>query len=102
MSTTTNLRSHSLMKIRKRGQMNRILGAIVLSLALLAVSTSAWAQETTGRVTGTVTDQDTGAPLPGVTVIVQGPQGEDATVTDAKGQYLFTSLGVGTYTVRYY
>ena len=68
----------------------------------LAVSTSAWAQETTGRVTGAVTDQDTGVPLAGVTVIVQGPQGEDATVTDAKGQYLFTSLAVGTYIVRYY
>jgi hypothetical protein len=82
--------------------MNRILGGLFLSLTLLAVSTSAWAQETTGRVTGTVTDQDTNAPLPGVTVIVQGPQGEDAAVTDGKGQYLFTSLVVGTYTVRFY
>ena len=98
----TNLISQTLVQTRKRGQMKRILGAIFLSLTLLAVSTSAWAQETTGRVTGTVTDQDSGAPLAGVTVIVQGPQGEDATVTDAKGQYLFTSLVVGTYTVRYY
>jgi len=32
---------------RKRGQMNRIRGAIVLGLALLAVSTPAFAQETT-------------------------------------------------------
>jgi hypothetical protein len=53
-------------------------------------------------VTGTVTDQDTNAPLAGVTVIAQGPQGEDAAVTDGKGQYLFTSLSVGTYTVRFY
>ena len=30
--------------------------------------------------------------LGGVTVIVQGPQGEDATLTDDKGVYLFTSL----------
>ena len=35
--------------------------------------------------------------MAGVTVIVQGPQGEDATVTDAKGVYQFSSLAVGTY-----
>jgi hypothetical protein len=100
--TTTNLAAHSFLKTRKRGQMNRILGAIFLSLTLLAVSTSAWAQETTGRITGTVTDRDTNAPLAGVTVIVQGPQGEDATVTDKTGLYLFTHLSIGTYTVRFY
>ncbi|HEY2729426.1 MAG TPA: TonB-dependent receptor [Polyangia bacterium] len=82
--------------------MNRIRGAIILGLLTFAVGNSAWAQETTGRVIGSVTDSDTGAPLPGVTVIVQGPQGEDATITDAKGQYLFTALAVGTYVVRYY
>jgi hypothetical protein len=102
MSTSIILLPHSFRQSRKRGQMNRILGAIFLSLTLVAVSTSAWAQETTGRVTGTVTDQETNVPLAGVTVIVQGPQGEDATVTDGKGQYLFTSLSVGTYTVRFY
>jgi hypothetical protein len=85
--------------------MNRIRG-IVLGLAVLAVSaalgSAAWAQETTGRVTGRVTDKDTGAPMAGVTVIVQGPQGEDSTLTDDKGQYQFSSLAVGTYTIRYY
>jgi hypothetical protein len=91
-----------LLQTRKGGQMNRIRGAIVLGLAVLAVSTTAWAQETTGRVTGRVTDQDTGAAMSGVTVIVQGPQGEDATITDAKGQYQFTSLSVGTYVLRFY
>jgi hypothetical protein len=101
----TNLDSKTFSTTRKRGQMNRIRG-IVLGLAVLAVSAVlgnvAWAQETTGRVTGRVTDKDTGAPMGGVTVIVQGPQGEDATVTDDKGQYQFTSLGVGTYTLRFY
>ncbi len=95
---------------RKRGLMSRIRrGAIVLGLAGLALtlasltsSRSAFAQEITGRVTGRVVDQDSGAALAGVTVIVQGPQGEDATTTDSKGQYLFTSLGAGTYAVRFY
>jgi hypothetical protein len=91
---------------RKRGLMSRILrrastSALALS-ALLAVTSVAEAQEITGRVVGRVVDQATGAPLGGVTVIVQGPQGEDATITDDQGQYLFTSLGVGNYTVRFY
>jgi hypothetical protein len=102
---TTNLHSKTFSTTRKRGQMNRIRG-IVVGLAVLAASlalgSAAWAQETTGRVTGRVTDKDSGAPLGGVTVIVQGPQGEDATVTDDKGQYQFTNLAVGTYTLRYY
>ena len=41
-------------------------------------------------------------PLAGVTVIVQGPQGEDATLTDDKGDYRFISLAVGTYVIRFY
>ena len=87
----------------KRGQMNRIGGAIVLGFVLLAASTTAWAQElTTGRVTGRVTDTDTGAPMGGVTVIAQGPQGEDATLTDDKGHYQFSGLSVGTYVLRFY
>jgi len=101
----TNLHSKTFSTTRKRGQMNRIRG-IVLGLTVLAVSAvlgnAAWAQETTGRVTGRVTDKDTGATMAGVTVIVQGPQGEDATVTDATGFYQFSSLAVGTYTIRYY
>ena len=104
MPTTmpTNLQ---LVQTRKRGQMNRIR-AIALGLAAFAASAAlsrgAWAQETTGRITGRVTDKDTGAAMGGVTVIVQGPQGEDATVTDDKGQYQFTSLTIGTYVLRYY
>jgi hypothetical protein len=88
---------------RKRGQMNRIrAGATALGLALLLVGGLAHAQETTGRVTGRVSDQDTGAPMGGVTVIMQGPQGEDATLTDDKGEYRFTSLPIGTYVIRFY
>ena len=70
--------------------------AVALRIALLAVAGVARAQEITGRVIGRVTDKDTGAPLAGVTVIVQGPQGEDATITDDRGDYRFTSLPVGT------
>jgi hypothetical protein len=84
--------------------MNRIRGAAAaLGVALLlAAGGIARAQETTGRVTGRVTDKDTGMALGGVTVVLQGPQGEDATLTDDKGVYNFTSLPVGLYVIRFY
>ena len=76
--------------------MNRIGAAAALGVALLlAAGGVARAQETTGRVTGRVTDKDSGMALGGVTVVLQGPQGEDATLTDDKGVYNFTSLPVG-------
>ncbi len=88
---------------RKRGQMTRIrIGATALGLALVLGAGAARAQETTGRVTGRVTDQETGMPLGGVTVIVAGPQGEDAVITSDKGEYTFTTLPVGTYVIRFY
>jgi hypothetical protein len=91
----------------KRGLMNRFRGGaarlqLLVVVALLAIGGAARAQETTGRIIGRVTDKDTGAPLAGVTVIVQGPQGEDATITDSQGSYLLTSLPLGTYTIRFY
>ena len=49
-----------------------------------------------------MTDQDTGLPLGGVTVIVAGPQGEDAVITSNKGEYSFTTLPIGTYVIRFY
>ncbi len=83
--------------------MNRIRGAaIALATASLLAGGLVQAQEVTGGVTGRVTDQDSGTPLGGVTVIMQGPQGEDATLTDDKGEYYFTTLSIGTYTVRFY
>jgi hypothetical protein len=95
--------SRNVRNVQKRGQMTRkVLRAAAIAIALLLTSGLALAQEVTGRITGRVTDQDTGAPLGGVTVIVQGPQGEDATLTSDKGEYNFTALPVGTYTVRFY
>src|SRR3954463_11754143 len=89
---------------RKRGQMNRIRGAAAaLGVALLLASGGiARAQEITGRVTGRVSDKDTNMALGGVTVVLQGPQGEDATLTDDTGLYQFSSLPVGTYVIRFY
>src|SRR5215471_5310532 len=83
--------------------MNRIRSAaLILGLAVLVAGSVAHAQETTGRLIGRVSDKDTGMPLGGITVIVQGPQGEDATLTDDRGDYSFTALRVGAYVIRFY
>src|SRR5437667_9020289 len=57
--------------------------------------------QTTGRIVGTVVDQQ-GAAIPGVTVTVTSPQlqGSRETVTDGNGEYRFLSLPPGTYTVK--
>ena len=76
-------------------------GVGALLVALLTAS-KAHAQETKGAILGHVTDMANGQPLSGLTVILQGPQGEDATLTDDAGNYTFPDLSVGTYTVRFY
>ena len=84
--------------------MSRIrAGAVALGLlAVLWGGGIARAQETTGKITGRVVDKDSGQPLSGVTIIVQGPQGEDASLTSATGDYYFSALPVGTYVIRFY
>lgn len=76
--------------------------ALILGLAVLVAEGGVQAQETTGRLVGRVSDQNTGMALGGITVIVQGPQGEDATLTDSRGDYSFTNLHIGTYAIRFY
>src|SRR5258708_4900784 len=76
--------------------------ALGLSLALLLTGGVASAQDVSGKIIGRVVDKDSGQPLSGVTVIVQGPQGDDATLTSSAGDYYFSSLPVGTYDIRFY
>lgn len=59
--------------------MKRILLLCVVSMITFSVS---WAQRT---VTGTVTGEDDGSPVPGVNVIVKGTS--TGTVTDIDGNY---------------
>jgi hypothetical protein len=82
----------------KGGFMNRKVLA-VLAL-LVAMCTSAFAQtSTTGAVVGRVTDGS--GPLPGVTVELRSPAliGTRMEVTDSNGEFRFSSLAPGTYTV---
>ncbi|MDZ7373776.1 MAG: TonB-dependent receptor [candidate division KSB1 bacterium] len=74
----------------------RPLWLAVLGLTMAAV-VSAYAG-TTGKLAGKVTDQETGEPLPGVNVIVEGTTLGAA--TDLEGNYLVLNLPPGVYSVR--
>ena len=64
---------------------SRIL-ALLTALVLAAGGTRPVAQETTGAVTGRVTDPQ-GLAVPGATVTLTGPQGAKTVVTDAEGRF---------------
>ena len=53
--------------------------------------------QSAGKISGKITDAETGEPLPGANVIVQGTQRGSA--ADAKGNYFIINLEPGTYTV---
>ena len=65
----------------------------------LALTGSASAQETTGTLTGKLTDAQ-GLAVPGATVTVTGPQGARSFVTDAEGLFRAPFLVPGAYDVR--
>ena len=76
----------------------RFLGfGIALAIVLFAAVAPAAAQQTSGKVEGSVTDQ-AGGPLANAQVIVVGTS--FGSVTDAKGYYFINNLPVGSYTVR--
>ena len=62
----------------------------------------AWAQQTTGAITGSVKDS-TAAAMPGVTVTLSGVavQGTPTAVTNETGVYRFPSIPPGSYTLEF-
>ncbi|CAN5711558.1 TonB-dependent receptor [soil metagenome] len=77
--------------------MKRIVLAAMVALCSFAVSTAS-AQQTTGNISGRITDAQ-GSAVPGVTVTAKNTQtGFVRTdVSDAEGVYRLTALPVGTY-----
>lgn len=55
-----------------------------------------------GAIEGVVTDAATGTPLAGVTVVAQGPLGEQAEITGDDGKYRIAELKPGKYVVRFF
>jgi outer membrane receptor protein involved in Fe transport len=80
--------------------MKRIIVGVFALLCTAAAST-ATAQQTTGNITGRITDAQ-GAAVPGVTVSAKSPTtGFSRTDTsDAEGVYRITALPVGSYELR--
>ncbi len=73
---------------------------VMLAVVLVLIgATLGRAQETTGTVTGRVTDAQ-GLAVPGATVTLAGPQGAKAFTTDADGRYTAPLLVPGTYVVK--
>ncbi|HOT95623.1 MAG TPA: TonB-dependent receptor [bacterium] len=54
---------------------------------------------TTGKLTGTVTDAESGGPLPGVNVVIEGTS--YGAVTNIEGHYTIINLPPGTYDLRF-
>ncbi len=78
-------------------QIKNLVALIGVSLLLLLISPSVFAQN--GKVTGTVTDADNGSTLPGVTVTIKGTT--TAVVTDVNGNYSITTAGNSTLVFSY-
>ena len=74
------------------------LVASLVALALLVQGTWVLAG-TTGGLSGTVTQTDTGAPIAGAKVTVTSPSQTATTTTDSGGHFTFVSLAPDTYTL---
>lgn len=82
--------------------LGRLASAIVLGLSvLLAQVVPAHAASNKGTISGKVTDEK-GAPMAGVTVVAQGPQGELAEITDEQGLFTITDATPGTYMINFF
>jgi len=80
----------------------RSVTAVLLSLCTGLGAVSLRAQVTTGRITGVAHDES-GAALSSVQVTLTSdalPGGPATTVTDSRGEYRFTGLQPGTYSLR--
>src|SRR5262245_36949428 len=80
-----------------------VVSVVLTLIGLFPLATPVAAQATIASIIGVVTDQS-GAILPGVTVVatspaLQIPQVE--AVTNERGEYRLSPLPIGLYTVRY-
>ncbi len=80
------------------GKTSWVCALAVLSLAVILWSpTTVWAG-TSGKIAGAIKDQESGAALPGATVMIKGTG--IGTSTDEDGEYFLINVPVGTYTVE--
>ena len=82
----------------QRSRASFALLVVLLVTAMLGQETWALAG-TTGGLSGTIVQADTGAPVPNAKVTVISPSQTSSTTTDAAGHFRFISLTPDTYTV---
>jgi hypothetical protein len=81
----------------------RLKFAVVVAVALLAPSAAYAVGEVNGRMGGTISEAQTGAPVPGATVTVSSSGligGPKTVTTDDMGRYEIVELPPGSYTVE--
>lgn len=78
--------------------MKRFLILILAAVSINSIMSADCAAAAGGRITGTVTDASTGAPIPFANVVLTGTKMGAMTLTD--GKYLIPGVPAGTYTVR--
>ncbi len=71
------------------------LCAMLLAIFLIPATLSFG--QTTGKISGTVTDAETGEPLPGVNVVLEGT--DQGAATDSDGNYFIINIDPGEYSV---
>lgn len=76
--------------------MKRLIPSVAFGFALLLLPALAWAQQ--GTVTGTVTEAESGDPLPGATVQIVGEN--TGAASSADGQYRITGVPSGEQTLQ--
>jgi hypothetical protein len=82
-----------------RKDMTKFVKATAFAFLAVALCVQALpAQEQTGEIEGTVTD-NSGEALPGVTIEAKGPLGTQIAVTDSDGDFRFPRLRSGVYTL---
>ena len=81
--------------------MSRIrLGIGVLAVLVLLPAVVALGQASTGNIYGKAVDEQSGV-LPGVSVTLTGPTAPQTVFTDARGEFHFLNLSVGTYSLAF-
>lgn len=75
---------------------HKFVQAILILMVAICMPGLVFAQ--TGKISGQVTDAETGEPLPGVNVILVGT--EQGAATDAEGYYDIINVTPGTYSLR--
>jgi outer membrane receptor protein involved in Fe transport len=75
-----------------------IIIALTIGLAIMNFMPSTALAGTAGKISGTIIDEESGEPLPGVAVSIVGTR--MGALTDANGEYFILNVPVGTYTVR--